>query len=384
MSKTNETETSADKAVPGRRTFFDPEHVERSVPERPWRRRALIAALVLLGLTLGWELYWRGQGLSAGDFKNTAALWAQERRKAKGDATVVIGSSRAFFDTDLDVWEDLTGVRPVQLSLEGTSPRIFLQHLADDEEFHGLVLVGVTVPLFFTGAGGLREDVLDYVRDESPSQRIDHLLSMQLERAFAFIDESTRPKTKVYQAVLPLREGMTRRFFPHKLAIHEADRNTEMWGRLAEDEAYAQQAKDIWVGMVRRFTPPPGPDGGPPPPMPDEAIDAVIAEVKANVDKIRARGGDVVFLRFPYEGFFQQLEDSAFPRERFWDRLVEKTDAVGVTWHDHPQLQGYSLPEWSHLDPRDAERYTRALAPIIYAELERKSGKAWTRASLQK
>ncbi len=354
-------------------SFFDPERVERPTPVRPWRAMIFAAAAATAILTLGWEIYWRGEGLIAGDFKNTAALWAQERRKATGDRTVMIGSSRAFFDTDLDIWEELAGVRPVQLSLEGTSPRMFLKDLADDEEFTGTVLVGVTAGLFFTGEGGLRADVLDYVNDESLSQRADHFLSLQLERVFAFIDESTRPKKQLYDARLPLRDGMKGRFFPRKLAILEADRNTEMWARLEEDEAKAEQAKEIWVGMARRFTPPPNPDGSPPPPMPDEAINAVIAGVKANVDKIRARGGEVVFLRFPYEGFYQQLEDTAFPRARFWDRLVEQTDSVGVSFHDYPQLQGYELPEWSHLAPREAERYTRALVPIVYAEIPRKA-----------
>lgn len=353
-------------------SFFDPEHVDRPVPARPWRAMFMAALAATMLLTIGWEIYWRSEGLIVGDFKNTAALWAQERRKATGDATVMIGSSRAFFDTDLDIWEDLAGVRPVQLSLEGTSPRIFLKDLADDETFHGTVLVGVTVGLFFTGQGGLRGEVLDYVEDESLSQRADHFLSLQLERVFAFIDESSRPKIMLYDAVLPMRENMTRRFFPHKLAIHEADRNTEMWARLEADEEKRQEAKDIWVGMVRRFTPPPSADGAPPPPMPDAAIDAVISEVKANVDKIRARGGEVIFLRFPYEGFFQQLEDNAFPRERFWDPLIERTGAVGVSWHDHPELQGYELPEWSHLSASEAERYTRALVPIVERELEAK------------
>jgi hypothetical protein len=43
-----------------------------------------------------------------------------------------------------------------------------------------------------------------------------------------------------------------------------------------------------------------------------------------------------------------------------------------VTFHDYPELQGYYVPEWSHLEAREAERYTRTLAPIFYARLEEK------------
>lgn len=356
---------------------FDPEHVERPVPAQPWRALAIAAVLVTAALTAGYEIYWRGKMYVAGDFVNSSAMWAQERRKAVGDATVIIGSSRIFFDIDLDVWEEMSGVRPVQLALEGTSPRIFLGDLAKDEKFNGLVIVGVTAPLFFTQDGGLRGAVLDYIREQSPSQRVDHRLSMALEEVFAFLDEQTRPKRQIALAYLPLREGMRPRFDPRKLEVLGHDRNTELWRRVPEDETYRKEATGQWELAFSLLAPPPGPDGGPPPPMPDEAINAVIAEVKANVDKIRARGGDVAFLRLPYDGGFKPIEDQGFPRERFWDRLVAGTDSAGVTFHDYPELQGYYVPEWSHLEAREAERYTRTLAPIFYARLEeRKTARA--------
>lgn len=343
------------------------------MPARPWGRLLAAALIVVIGLTAGWEVYWRSKMFIPGDYKNTQALWAQERRKAVGDATVMIGSSRIFFDIDLDLWEEASGVRPVMLALEGTSPRLFLKDLADDENFHGLVIVGVTAPVFFTQDGGLRADVLDYYKKETPSQRADHWLSGPLERTFAFLDEQTRPNIQMITAPLPLREGMQPLFYPRKLSISAADRNTEMWERVMADERYREEAKEQWTLILQRFAPPPSADGSPPPPFPQEAIDAVIAEVKGNVDRIRARGGDVAFMRLPYDGLFAVAEDNGFPRERFWDALLAATDSAGVSFHDYPELQGYEIPEWSHLAPREAERYTRAVTPIFYAKLKEKN-----------
>ena len=349
--------------------FFDPEHVDRPTPARPWSAIALgvVAAVVLM--TFGWELFWRAKGLEPGDINNTNGLWAEARRKATGDATVVVGSSRILFGLDLDVWEEVSGVRPVQLALEGTSPRVFLKDLADDVSFRGLVLVGVTAPLFFTTDGGLRADALKYTRDETLSQRADHQLMVRLERVFAFLDEQSRPKRQFSIWPLPLREGMQTRFDPRKLSSAGPDRDTHMWKRVEADPAYREEARQMWITGFKRLAPPPGPDGKPMA-MPDAAIDAVIAEVKGNVDKIRARGGDVVFVRFPYTGPWTDVEDKGFPRERFWDRLVRGADAVGVAWQDHPELQGYDLPEWSHLSASEAKRFTRALAPIVDRELQ--------------
>lgn len=365
--------SSSENPYPAPKTaFFDPEHVDRPIPDQPWRAIFFAVLAATVALTIGWEIYWRSKEMIAGDFKNTSALWAQERRKATGDATVLIGSSRTLFDVDLDIWEEISGVRPVQL--EGTSPRIFLKDFANDEKFHGTLVVGVSAFLFFTQEGGFREEVLAYTRDESPSQRADHELSKILERYFAFIEEQTRPKRQMILAPLPLRDGMKPRFDPRKLEILDDDRNAEMWSRVVDDKVYREEARGQWLLAFDLFGPPPGPNREPPPPMPDEAIDAIISEVKANIDAIRARGGEVVFIQPPVAGPFAEVEEGGFPRERFWDRMIANTGSVGVTFFDHEEMRNYYLPEWSHLAPPEAKRFTRALVPIVCAEIDQKKG----------
>ena len=64
----------------------------------------------------------RSLGLLAGDLEDGKAGWAVERRKLEAgehDGVVLIGGSRILFDTDLDVWEELTGKRPFQLAMPG-------------------------------------------------------------------------------------------------------------------------------------------------------------------------------------------------------------------------------------------------------------------------
>ncbi|HET9231896.1 MAG TPA: hypothetical protein VFO00_11455 [Vitreimonas sp.] len=337
----------------------------RSTPPRSWAAIALVAFLTTAALTAGWEAYWRANWQVAGDYKDTNALWADQRRRASGDATVIIGSSRALFGLDLETWESAGRGRPVQLAMVGTSPRIFLSDLAADETFTGLLIVDVMSPAFFGSTGGRRESALAYARNQTPSERVDHLLSMQLEGAFAFIDEQTRPRRMLFLAKFPLRPGMTERLDPHKLFVSAADRNSQMWGRVLEDEEYREEAKSIWARLR-----PPGRRRD----LTDADISAVISEVRRDAERIRARGGEVVFIRMPYEGAYTQIEDRGFPRQRFWDRLVAETGSVGVTWHDHPELQGYELPEWSHLAPHERERFTRALTRILYARLDEQRG----------
>src|SRR5512146_710381 len=115
----------------------------RPVPVQPWNR-IFIGMLVLFALLLGgWEWYWRDFGATPG-IRNSDGLWAIQRRRidnGEGDATVIVGASRIYFDLQLDVWETLEGRRPIQLAFEGTSPLRFMEDLAADAKFTGRLLV---------------------------------------------------------------------------------------------------------------------------------------------------------------------------------------------------------------------------------------------------
>jgi hypothetical protein len=329
----------------------------REVPAHAWGRIALMALAVCVVLTAGWEVLWRSKGFEAGDVKPTYANWAEARRHATGNATVLIGTSRNLFDVDLDVWEKTTGIRPVQLSLEGTSPLMTLSDLATDPKFKGVVIADVVTGMFFSGdPGGVNEKALPYYHDQTPSQRVGRWLAIPPEYVLAYIDDQTRPKELWRRQELPLREGQRPRFVdPYKLAVATPDRNSEMWGRVLTDTAYRERAARIWGPL---FTPPPGFKPPPPP--------KVIAGVAADIAKIRARGGDVVFVMHPQAGFLAEWEKQ-LPRPVFWDALLAGTGSGGVNYLDHRELQGFRLPELSHMHPRDAEVYTARLAPLVEA-----------------
>ncbi|MGC1305466.1 MAG: hypothetical protein WA840_24105 [Caulobacteraceae bacterium] len=332
------------------------EEAHREVPDRPWGRIAVVALVMTALLMGGWEELWRQQGFQAGDIKNGAAAWAAQRRRAEGDATVLIGSSRNLFDVDLDVWQKATGVRPVQLSLEGTSPRFVLADLAKDPKFHGLVVADVVTDQFFGEFAGRGGAALGYFKNETPSQRVGRLLSILPEDVFAYIDDETRPKNLWAELPLPLplRKGQRPYLHVYKIGVSEADRNSRIWDRELTDKAYRERSIRTWriISMPRPGDPKPN-------------IPKVISEVAANVAKIRARGGDAVFVKHPLSGVYAELESRYYPRRKFWDVLLTGTHTVGINYEDHPELRGFRMPEQSHLDPRDAKTYTGRLAALV-------------------
>jgi hypothetical protein len=338
---------------------------ERPVPDRPWPAIIATVILVTVLLTAGWELYWRGVGFVDHDYVDTPGLWAMQRRRVTGDRTVLIGSSRMYFDINLRAWAEQTkGPKPIQLALVGTSPRGILTELARDTTFSGLVAVGVTPGIFFRTRRGYLGDFPERTAKESPSEWVGQRLFMGMEKVFAFIDWDTQLGAILERQSLPVRHGMWLDRAVRKISHTAANRQTRLDPRILADSAYRQLARDIWMdGDDRPDRPPsPGPD----------SVTVVLAELSRDIARIRERGGDVAFVRFPSSGRFLEMEQRDFPRERYWDRLASEVDAVAIYYEDYPALSSYDTPEWSHLSGEDAERFTRALVPILMDSLARR------------
>src|SRR5690242_107648 len=136
------------------------ERLHRVVPRQPWVQVLLWTLILGSAAVAGWEVFWRARYLVPDDYEDTPAVWQIQRERATGNTTVLIGSSRMWEDVDLDVWQEVTGKRPIQLAVAGRNPRPVLRDLANDASFHGLVLCGVTPFLFFVESESPIEDFM--------------------------------------------------------------------------------------------------------------------------------------------------------------------------------------------------------------------------------
>jgi hypothetical protein len=345
----------------------------RDVPDRSWLAVFLCALLLAVVLTGAWEWYWRAFGAVPG-YGDDDALWAQQRRRidaGEGNATVLIGASRTFFDVQLPVWERLSGRRPIQLALDGTSPVFALENLADDPSYTGRLLIGIAPDIFFSGFE-YRKGLARYFHKESPSQRVGKILSMHLvEPWFAFYDPDFALFTVLRRQPWLEREGLSGHAV-RKLSITEADRNNYMWSKIETDSSYRAIVRRTWTENFND-----------PPPTAQEAaenqrtLDEQIRRTAVAVARLRARNIPVIFVRDPSTGDYLTYEDRAFPRKSTWDVLLEKAEAPGIHFQDFRELQGYDLPEWSHMTRASAERYTEALYRIIERDYALPDGARW-------
>ena len=336
-----------------------------TVREIPNVRYAAVGWLVLglfLAAMTGWELRMRSLGLRTADIDDGPSYWAVERRKLEEgthDGVVIVGSSRILFDTDLAVWKEMTGRAPVQLALPGTSPRPYLRSVAEDTDFAGLVICDVAPEMFFSKfIGALPQFVgmQDSWRDESPSGKFGHQVNLRLQPLFAFLENEYSLFRLVERIVVPNdRLGADGPYYDvWKLSEAFEGRQYFLWHRVEQPGYLQDHAREAW-----------GPFGNERPPLPEGMIGAAIADVAASVAKIRARGGEVVFIRPPSDGPFLERENRNAPRATTWDRLLRETGAFGIHYEDYAAMRGLEVPEWSHLSRASAAAFTRAYVGVL-------------------
>ena len=357
--------------MPSSTSSFKTYHLERIIPGHHWVRLAVVSLAITLMLTLVWEAYCRHLGY-APTLNDTEDLWASRRVLVDEDPTrtVLIGASRTLFDFDMNAYEKEMGERPLQLATVGTNPGYYLEDLADHPQFKGTVIVGVVPGLFFAPGGppvARPQKHIKRYRDWSPTQKVGHYLGMFLERRFAFIQQED---LTLNQLLLDLKipdrpKAKTPPELPPYFYEVDGERQGGMTDIAEQDEKLQKRIQQIWLPL---FTPPP------PPPDKEEAkggkgkknpFDAILEKTKSYVDKIRARGGHVVFVRFPSTGELRELENKFTPRPEFWDRILKVTGAPGIHFEDHPELSGFDCPEWSHLSKKDATLFTQRLTALF-------------------
>ncbi len=341
---------------------------KRPIPDLPWRGLLLTAVLLTAIGGVAWEIQARAWGYAPG-LNDTSDLWADQREKVQPDSIVVIGDSRALFDTDLDALEKGLGQRPLQLALVGSCAYPILENLANDERFHGTVIASIIPAMWLVPppAPPYQNSLkaLKRYQKRTVSQKASHRLGMLLEEQIAFMKQDDLVLAELLKKIsVPDRANMTaRRILPPYFATIARDRRTRMAEACAQPGKLQDRVKFGWPPL---FAPPKFPDF-----MPKEVLEGMAAasearfgETAAVVNKIRARGGKVVFVRFPHSGKLKEIEDMGMPRAGIWTRLMKETGAPNIYYSDYPELI-FDCPEWSHLSGPDSVKFTELLVPHL-------------------
>jgi len=313
-----------------------------------------IGVAVFVAVTLlmtAWE--WNARtnlGLHAGDLDDNAQFWAEQRRLADAAPVTIVGDSRILFDTDLARFQQMTGVRPIQTAIAGSNARALLESYANDPKFHGLLIVGLADLAYFRpqGTGQAGPYIKNFEKNDKPSQLTALWINRFLQRYFAFMDSDYRLSRMVPRVDHGWRKGVNSPYEDvWKLSETYDGRQTYMWHEIETPGYLQQHARYAW-NLFKG------------PPLPPFIARNVVARSAEAVRRIRARGGDVIFIRPPSAPELRAVEDGRLPRQKGWDLLIAGTHAKGIHADDLPQAQRLVIPEWSHLSRKFAAAFTDA------------------------
>jgi len=351
-----------------------PRDYERPIPALPWRGMTVTVVLVVIAAAAAWEFYCRSIGYGP-TLNDNEDLWTQARRRVKPESIVIIGDSRAWFD-HLDELQNGLGKRPVQLAAGGSCAYPVLADLANDERFHGTIICSVVPRMFFAPPGSppmdRSEKAVRRYHTQTLAQRASQYLAMPLEEHVAFLkQEELTLEDLLKRLPIPNRPGaLVPPRFPPYFQSEDRERRARMIEQCAQPGELQSRIQQIWLPL---FTPPP-----PPTYIPQEVFTEKMKKAKedrfrdttAAVAKLRARGGKIVFVRFPLTGELKALEDRITPRSDIWNLLLKRTGTPGIYFEDYPELSSFNCPEWSHLSAGDSVEFTKRLIPHLRSALQ--------------
>jgi len=326
-----------------------------------WKQTGWIAIAVLLLGIAGWEYVFAALGGSRQPVVDDADLWSEWRERATKAAPgdlILVGASRIQLGTDLGTLERVTGQRVFQLAIDGASFLPVLGDLAMDARVRANVIVSVRAP-DLTGKGVERgQQMIDYYRHwtaarfASPSQYTERMLK---DVAYDFLpsrEQGVRPETlyAFWRDDRRISDYLT----TYATREREGDYSNFDIAALREFR-YRRSVK--WFRDAAQ--------------TPADIIDRNLRYMRAAVEAIRQRGGDVIFVRFPISEELLAASERHLPHERYLGRITPETGATLISFEDYPSLRRFDPADGSHLDVTDQAAFTAELAKIILETRER-------------
>lgn len=202
---------------------------------------------------------------------------------------------------------------------------------------------------------------MKYYKEQTPAQKASFHINHLLESQFVFLDKEWHSLgAQLEQLPLKDRPGvMNFKGFPSDFGRVKFNRQEYMTDKFASDTALQNIVKNIWTmfGQSRKD-----------PPVSGVKLDSLLNAIKVSVDKIKARGGQVLFVRTPSSGGYAIGENMGFPREKYWNRLLTVTNCPGIHYTDYPSLNHFICPENSHLSLSQAKDFTVSFIKILNEE----------------
>lgn len=327
-----------------------PSSISSSDPRR-WAVAWIVALTLAAAGLLAYERTWRAKGLEPSVI-DSPQLWSAARDQVDEESVVFLGASRTVYGIDPAAWRrERPGEDPVMLAINGHYPVAALQDLADDENFRGTVIVDIDSYGLLAAHHDMQQPWIDFHR-----QRWN--FNWHVHRALLNTWQSHSVLANPGIALMPwLKRTWVKGGFQLPYSESFPDRSGFMRFDKVDIAVLAAHFDAGVDPKIARF----------PAPSPTEFV----AQARPVVDaaqRIRARGGRVMFVTLPVQGRLVEMETRYMPRAQYWDAFAALPGVHAVHYEDVPEWRGLVLPDRSHVTREGRAVLTAGLA----AELRRR------------
>lgn len=348
------------------------------LPRTQWPRilgGALLIYIVFVGFM---ELRLALRGFDA-TVLDSEALWLKERQRASQlgkDALILVGGSRIQLGVDLNVLRTQTGLKPVQLAIDGSTFLPVFEGLAADTSIQGTVIVDFSDHLLIDSNQTQRShEWQSHYNQMDRSWRLPDFDSIEgwlagywrtHLRSYA---DGAQPATSLFSRLLPAKP--TRQYL-----VTRADRSRQAdYSKMDMPEFYYRRVirhlgQEVLIrpGMtfeelekdLRARIEALRPDT-----RARDVYESASRKLAAQAAAIQGRGGRVYFVMLPKSGLVRMIDDRHYPRQLFWDRFASIANAPSLHFEDVAALRELFCPDGSHLDYRQSAHFTTELTRAL-------------------
>ncbi len=313
-----------------------------------WTRTWLLTMLMLVVSVCTIEFTLRSLGHRP-SVVDDMDLWANVRETVPPNdphAVVLIGASRIQLGFYTEVFRKrFTNYKLYQLAINGRHPILFLKDLANDPTFTGILICTYYSDSVLPSPYNDEQGYIDaYHNRSSPNRRINRNIATFLQERLVIINPWVR-LVSIGQSIVKNKSLPS----PNYL-ITLADRSRLYDFNKKSREAVRKNRKE----KSRHFT-------GEVDRIPVDEWLRKAHETEQYVKKIQSRGGQVIFLHMPISGRLLEQDKLCAPKKDYWDQFARQSSAICIHFEDIESLKNFHCPDDSHLDQRDAPRFTNAL-----------------------
>ncbi len=285
------------------------------------------------------------------------ADWRAEVDNLDSEDVIILGSSRGHFDININLWDSITGKKPIMLAYPGSSPYHTVEDIIEKSSFNGLLVIGTSPGLFYTmkGSWGANRGkaLVDRYYNRTYAQQFSNMVYNLVDPLFSYTQGSDlNLESLIGRIPFENRDSIDGPANWPAMVAMDKYRNIRMIPQMETDSVFQKRQTDIWFNPdpKNRFV---------------DSIDVVIGHYVNLVKKFKANGGQVAFIRPPVTDYYLDTETRLFPRAKYWDRLILESGCPGYHFQDYNESKDMIPPEWSHLNRRDADIYTKTIINLL-------------------